>query len=291
MVTWIVYIKCLALWGAKEHKGRGILHHQSFRAELCATFWKKSPDHSFDNSKYYVATISYEMWEFKWTQVNHLNWSKVIKMCFFGRGFAKGTRIVVRRALKNESRSLYVAGQIREINVLATVAASLQSLSTLCRLHVARLKRYFIEVWGRGGRRPSSLRGHIFCPIRLIPVWMADLSNPVTWLTLYTCSFCVRPRWSPWPRLSLWIFPALCLYRGLRRGITECIPPFVSQSDPGQLYPHVADLQDVQKTKCAVRSVLIWSPNWDWRHLSDNWEQCHPLIVATIWEITRAVCF
>lgn len=73
---------------------------------------------------------------------------------------------------------------------------SLQSLSRPCRLHVARLKRYFIEVWGRSGRRPSSPRGHIFCPIRLISVWMADLSNPVTWLPLYACTFCVRPRWS-----------------------------------------------------------------------------------------------
>lgn len=77
------------------------------------------------------------------------------------------------------------------------MAASLQSLSRSCRLHVARLKRYFIEVWGRSGRRPSSPRGHIFCPIRLISVWMADLSNPVTWLLLYTCTFCVRPRRSP----------------------------------------------------------------------------------------------
>lgn len=65
----------------------------------------------------------------------------------------KSTRMVWRRPLKNDSRSLYVAGQIREINVLAAVAASLQSLSGSCRLHVGRLKRYFIEVFWGGGVR------------------------------------------------------------------------------------------------------------------------------------------
>lgn len=94
--------------------------------------------------------------------------------------------------------------------MLASVAASLRSHSQPCRLHVARLKRYFIEVWGRSGRRPSSHRGHIFCPIRFIPAWMADLSNSVTRLALRTCTFCVRPHGSlagpRWPLLSSWVF-------------------------------------------------------------------------------------
>lgn len=112
-------------------------------------------------------------------KITHFNWTKAVKICLlFWTWLLESHKNSGETALKNESRSLYVPGQIREINVLSTVAASLQSLSRSCRLHVARLKRYFIEVWGRSGRRPSSPRGHIFCPIRLISVWMADLSNP-----------------------------------------------------------------------------------------------------------------
>lgn len=109
-------------------------------------------------------------------------------------------------ALKNESRSLYVAGQIGEINVLAPVAASLQplfsALSPPCR---EAEKVLHWSLGGEAGRRPSSPRGHIFCPIRLTSVWIAGLSHPVTWPPLCTCTFCVRPRWCPhpWPGLSL----------------------------------------------------------------------------------------
>lgn len=108
----------------------------------------------------------------------------------------RGIRIVMRRRWKMNPEAFMLSDRLEKL-MLASVAASLRSHSQPCRLHGARLKRYFIEVWGRSGRRPSSHRGHIFCPIRLIPAWMADLSNPVTRLALRTCTFCVRPYGSP----------------------------------------------------------------------------------------------
>lgn len=108
----------------------------------------------------------------------------------------RGIRIVMRRRWKMNPEAFMLSDRLEKL-MLASVTASLRSHSRPCRLHVARLKRYFIKVWGRSGRRPSSHRGHIFCPIRLIPAWMADLSNPVTRLALRTCTFCVRPHGSP----------------------------------------------------------------------------------------------
>lgn len=57
----------------------------------------------------------------------------------------------------------------------------LNSFSRPCRLHVARLKRCFIEVWGGDGgvkweKAEFSSRTH-FCPIRLVPGRMVDLPN------------------------------------------------------------------------------------------------------------------
>lgn len=129
----------------------------------------------------------------------------------------RGIGIVMRRRWKMNPEAFMLSDRLEKL-MLASVAASLRSHSRPCRLHVARVKRYFIEVWGRSGRRPSSHRGHIFCPIRLIPAWMADLSHPVTQLALRTCTLCVRPHGSPlaptgphWPPLSLWVFlPRSC---------------------------------------------------------------------------------
>lgn len=120
----------------------------------------------------------------------------------------RGIRIVMRRRWKMNPEAFMLSDRLEKL-MLASVAASLRSHSRPCRLHVARVKRYFIEVRGRSGRRPSSHRGHIFCPIRLIPAWMADLSHPVTQLALRTCTLCVRPHGPPlaptgphWPPLA-----------------------------------------------------------------------------------------
>lgn len=102
--------------------------------------------------------------------------------------------------------------------MLASVAASLRSHSRPGRLHVARLKRYFIEVWGRSGRRPSSHRGHIFCPIRPIPSLDGrplQPCDPARSQNVYLlCAPFTGPRWPP---LSLWIFLHRSCREGLRR--------------------------------------------------------------------------
>lgn len=77
----------------------------------------------------------------------------------------RGIRIVMRRRWKMNPEAFMLSDRLEKL-MLASVAASLRSHSRPCRLHVARLKKYFIEVWGWSGRRPSSHRGHIFCPIR-----------------------------------------------------------------------------------------------------------------------------
>lgn len=76
----------------------------------------------------------------------------------------------------------------------------LNSFSRPCRLHVERLKRCFIEVWVGDGRvkwekAEFTSRTH-FCPIRLVPSQIVNLSNlNVSLLAGFLCGLF----FSAWP--------------------------------------------------------------------------------------------
>lgn len=78
------------------------------------------------------------------------------------------------------------------------VSPSLQSLSRSCRLHVARLKRYFTEVWDQPREGRVQSEGTFSVPLGPFQSGWPTFATPVTWLALYTCTFCVCPRrWYP----------------------------------------------------------------------------------------------
>lgn len=102
----------------------------------------------------------------------------------------------------------------------------LNSFSRPCRLHVERLKRCFIEVWVGDGwvkweKAEFSSRTH-FCPIRLVPGQMVDLSySNVSLLTGFLCGL---------------FFPAWPMKRGPAAGHhgVNALLPLLPSGDPGQ---------------------------------------------------------
>ena len=79
----------------------------------------------------------------------------------FGRGFGGAALERRRDGAEKWIQGLYAAGQIREINVHAKAAASLQ-FHKPCRLHVERLKRYptLLKFKAKQGKAGFTSRTH-----------------------------------------------------------------------------------------------------------------------------------
>lgn len=120
--------------------------------------------------------------------------------------------------------------------MLAAVAASLQSHSRPCRLHVVRLKRYFIEVWGGGvGEGRVHTEDTFSVPLgSLQPGWPTSLHpcDPTHYLNVHL--LCARSLNPLGLRFFFVDFFALHPRGDLRRSITKCIVTFVNLCDPGQ---------------------------------------------------------
>lgn len=130
-------------------------------------------------------------------EIKPFNSTTAVAICFLDGAF--GEALMVRRRWKMNPGAFMLLDRLEKLMCSPQSQHPSNSFLGPVASMSGGWKGTLLKFGGRSGRWPSSPRGHILCPIKLISVWMADLPNPETWLALYACTFWLRPLWSPWP--------------------------------------------------------------------------------------------